>query len=393
MKLAFVEKKCPDFSRIAELLGNSARQSVWSNRGPVYGLMRDAFTDHMSLSSNLAIVPVSSGGVALEAIARLHAKWAGRKLRWIASAYTFRNLGRGYFSDVTFVDCDGYGRLDLNAVAALDPDSYDGFIATNPLGTVSDFSAYSDFAAKNDKAFLIDNASGMHTKVPDVKWQAFSLHHTKPYGMGEGGLALVPKEFEEELYALVNYGNDSKDQECAHWLGNGKLSDISAAFLLDRLERLPEWRPRSLEQRDRVIEIGRHFGLQPLHKLDRNMPLTSMPFLAPKPVSIEAVESTRHMTCAKYYLPLANLPQVNDIYAHLVNVPCHGDIEELSDEQIEADMRHCLEADTVGKLSRNLGLRVLDALAPSKGRSKSAKRPENTIEPVFPVSSAISQRH
>lgn len=379
-------------SRVADLLGESAAQNFWANRGPVYGRLRDAFTEHLSLPSDRAIVPVANGGVALEAMARLHAKRAGRKLRWVASAYSFQNLGRGYFCEVTFVDCDEYGCLDLGALGALERDSYDGVIATNPFGAVSDFSALAAFAAETGKAFLIDNASGLHTRVPDIPWQAFSLHHTKPYGMGEGGLALVPKDVEEELYALVNYASDIDDGDRPHWLGNGKLSDISAAFLIDRFEKLPDWRPRSLEQRERVTEIARLYGLRPLHAPARNIPMTSMPFLAPKPVSLAAVDTTRYATYAKYYRPLADLPQVREIYAHLVNVPCHGDVAELSDSEIESDILHCLEADVSEGASTTLRRMDPGAVAPTESRIVKMRTSGHAFQTTYRASDALFQR-
>lgn len=354
MKLAFVEKKHPDTSRIAELLGESRTQNSWANRGPLYWRLKEAFARHLDLPGHRTVVPMSNGGVALESMARLHSKWAGRKLRWVASAYTFQNLGRGYFNDVIFVDCDERGLLDCDALAALDVNSYDGIIATNPFGIFSDFSALSEFAAHQGKVFMIDNASGLNTRIPDIPWQSFSLHHTKPYGMGEGGLALVPSDAQEELYALVNYGQDIEDTDSAHWLGNGKLSDISAAFLIDRLEQAVNWRPRSLEQRERIIEIAALNGFRPLHNPETTIPMTSIPLLAPKPVSRQAIDATRNATFAKYYRPLADLPRVTSIYANLVNVPCHGDVVELLDGEIEADLMRCLELDVTPETSTKI---------------------------------------
>lgn len=298
---------------------------------------------HLDLSDDCCLVPVSNGGVALELMARLHGARAGRKLRWVASAYSFQNLGRGYFSDVIFVDCDTHGKIDVAALAALDPDSFDGVIATNPFGLFRDFSAVAELAADQGKPFLIDNASGLHSVVPDVGWQAFSLHHTKPYGMGEGGLALVPADAEEELYALANYAPDLPARDREHWFENGKLSDISCAFLIDRLKQLPHWGPQGLEQRERMIEIAGRCGLMPLHLPETDIPMTSMPFVADVPIGLTSIEATQFLTCTKYYRPLADLPRVTDIYRRLVNVPCHKDVAKVSDAEIRADIDLFLE--------------------------------------------------
>ena len=74
--------------------------------------------------------------------------------------------------------------------------------------------------------------------MPDWPYQSFSLHHTKPYGAGEGGLFLSPRDEAEAIYALLNFG--PFDDNCSVWLNNGKLSDIACAFQLDRLAILPQ---------------------------------------------------------------------------------------------------------------------------------------------------------
>jgi len=332
--------------RIAELLESSAAANIWANRGPVYRRLAETYEAHLSLSAGHALVPVANGGIALEAMARLHAAKAGRKLRWMASAYSFQNLGRGYFSDVTFVDCDAGGLLNSAALATLDPDAWDGVIITNPFGLYTDFSHITDLACRLGKAVIVDNASGLHSIVADLPWQAFSLHHTKPFGMGEGGLALVPRADAEALYELLNYGPEIDATTRTHWFENGKLSDISAAFLIDRLEQLPNWGAKSRDQRDRVIALAAQAGLTPLTAPMSEIPLTSMPFLCEAPVPKAAVDATRHATFAKYYRPLADLPRVTSIYERLVNIPCHPDMGLLDDNKILEDIERCVIQET-----------------------------------------------
>lgn len=370
MKIAFVESKSPDMGRVAELISRSAEQNTWANRGPVYRLLAEAFEAHLGIGPDLALVPVSNGGIALEAMARLMAARAGRKLRWVASAYSFQNLGRGYFDDMRFVDCDPDGRIDQAALAALDPAEYDGVIVTNPFGLYANFSDIAALAHTRGKALIVDNASGLHKIVPDLPWQAFSLHHTKSFGMGEGGLALVPRDDAEDLYRLLNYGPEIDASHRPHWFTNGKLSDISAAFLIDRLEQLPNWGPKSLEQRTRIIELAGRAGLAPLTRPDTHIPLTSMPFVAEVPIPLAAVNTTRHATFAKYYRPLAPLPGVTDIYDRLVNIPCHGDMGFLSDDAILEDIETCLAANPSLSGSRGQNRRFLqDAPALQRGQA------------------------
>ena len=179
---------------------------------------------------------------------------------------------------------------------------------------------------------LIDNASGFHANVADWPWQAFSFHHTKPYGVGEGGAALVPRGDAEALYALVDYA--SHHGGSPHWLGNGKISDVSCAFLLDRLERTGDWVPRYLEQRDRVGSLAERVRFSRLSDPQDGLPMTSLPVLAPWPVAENAIRLSKHMTLGNYYKPLSNLPVLTELFSRLVNVPCHPDVSQLSDSQI-----------------------------------------------------------
>lgn len=339
-KVLFVEEKQPDMARVSELLQACASQNQWANQGPLYHALRALCVDHVSLPDTWDVVPMANGGMALEALAALQSCRAGRPLKWVASAYTFQNLGRGRFDDVLFLDCDDRGLLDLQALEALDPVSYDGIIVTNPFGLYRNFSDYTAFARRAGKRLLLDNASGFHTTLPDVPWQAISLHHTKPYGLGEGGLAILPKDQVAPLVELTSYGLDLRDS--AYWVGNCKISDVACAFLIDRIESVEGWGPPSLEQRDRVIAIASAMGLRPLHIPDGNIPMTSIPFLAPDALPCERLARTRHLTMQKYYVPAANYPKVTDIFDRVVNIPCHKDVAKVKDVAIRDDIRTAL---------------------------------------------------
>jgi dTDP-4-amino-4,6-dideoxygalactose transaminase len=334
--MRFVENKIPDLGRVGELLGRCVQQNQWANEGPLFEQLAHEFARHTNLASGRQFLPCANGGVALEAMARLHEMRAGRRVRWLASAFSFSNLGRGYFSDVAFLDCDRQGLLDSDALATAPLDSFDGIVLTNPHGLYRDFKVFTDFALEHNKALIIDNAAGMRTQLPDWAWQSFSLHHTKPYGMGEGGLALVPDDAIEDLRLLISYNEAPSPANV--WLGNGKISDISCAFLLDRLQRAPEWKPAYHRQEIRLRGIAERLGFSTLSAPSEDLPLNSLPLLAPHPISRDNMKSAIHLPVGKYYKPLAELPAVSSLFARLVNVACHLDTAELSDQEIETDL-------------------------------------------------------
>lgn len=335
-KIKFVESKTPDHNRVQALLDRCASENQWANRGPLYWHLADAFRTHFSLPDDQIVVPCSNGGVALEAMARLKAQDAGRPLRWIGSSFSFRNLGRGYFADMAVMDCTASGLLDLEAVRALDVDSFDGIVIVNPFGVFEDFSAYFDFARAHDKHLIIDNAAGVGPKVPDWPWQSFSLHHTKPYGFGEGGLAIVPAAAQDGFYELLDYGAVPRDPGA--WLNNGKISDVSCAYLIDRLEQVDAWAPAYLEQAERIVGLALRAGFTPLKPEVGVTPAMSWPMRSHTPVSMETVMAADTVTFGKYYAPLAQTPGAVQLYDHLFNVPCHPDLGQLTDADIVAAM-------------------------------------------------------
>ena len=339
--IKFVEQKAPDMARIAALLDKCHTQNHWANRGPLYHQLAAGFVAHFALSSDRAVVPCANAGVALDVMSRLLGQSAGRALRWVGSAFSFQNLGRGHFADMQFVDCTAQGLLDLDLVRALDPESFDGIVVVNPFGLFRDFSAYISYARETGKALLLDNAAGVDRHIPDWPWQAFSLHQTKPYGVGEGGLAITPTDRAEDFYALINYG--ATPDNPADWFNNGKISDIACAFLIDRLERLDQWGPSYQEQAARVAAIAGQVGLRPIRPFGPAAPATSWVYVADKPIPMQAVMAAKAVTFGKYYKPLSALPRTTDLFAHLVNIPTHPDMARLSDADLRQELERLLD--------------------------------------------------
>jgi len=337
-KIAFVERKVADLAHVQELLSHCDECNQWANRGPLYWTLADAYHEHMNLPKDVSVTPCANGGIALEALARFHEIKAGRPLRWVASAFSFVNVSRGWFADAQLVDCDSAGMLDLASLQKYDHRRYDGLVVTNIFGLWRDFSPWIEFARNSGKLLLIDNAAGIDRQVPDWPYQSFSLHHTKPYGCGEGGLVLSPQKEAEEIYALLNYG-DLDERNRSTWLNNGKLSDVSCAFHLDRLSRYPQWAPRYREQAERINLLASELGLRPLVPGSLDRPAMSMPFLANSEISVENVRASKRLFFGKYYQPLANHCGAKSIYKYVVNIPTHPDLIRLDDRQLSLELQ------------------------------------------------------
>ena len=117
------------------------------------------------------------------------------------------------------------------------------------------------------------------------------------------------------------------------------------SFLIDRIKSVGTWGERSLAERDRVISIALGLGLEPLSYPASRIPMTSMPFLAPFDVPYDNLSYTRHLTMQKYYVPPVPLPRAVDIFSRVINVPCHGDVAALSDDEIREDILAALQGE------------------------------------------------
>ena len=342
-RMKFVENKDPDLARVAGLLETCASANQWANFGPLYHRLAADYAAHMGLGPGLTITPCANAGIGLEMLARALAAEADQPtLRWVGSAFSFKNLGRGYFADMQFVDCDAQGVLDTAQLAALPPDSFDGIIVTNPFGLLQDFSPFIRFAEQTGKKLIIDNAAGLGQVVPPWPWQVFSLHHTKPYGMGEGGLVMSPAAVADLLVLMINY--DAVPIKPAYWLNNGKISDLSCAFHIARLQQVDQWKAGYLEQRARIAGLFASFGVQSLLPEAGAVPVNTLPVLMSGPIVPERLDVPRIVDITRQYQPLAPLPQAQAVYDQIINFPVHPELARLSDAQINRDITLLLEA-------------------------------------------------
>lgn len=336
----FVERKEADFERISYFLESAQHFNRWANRGPAWHTLSLSYERYFAGLSRKRVVPCANGGIALQALAKLIAVRQGRPLRWCVSAFGFANTGRGFLADSIKVDCDDQGVLSLAALEHLDAGSYDGLIVTNPFGLLKDFSAFAAWQKITGKPLLIDNAAGIAPDIPDLPYQSFSLHHTKPFGFGEGGLAVVPDDEYDSFLKLLEYTPLTKD-EAPFWVNNGKLSELSCAAHLVRLETAPEWLPLYSMQAIRIDTIARSLGFARLLP-SRRVPCMSLPFLAPRPISVDALSNDR-LVLGKYYKPLANTEKCVRIYEKIVNIPSHPGVAQLSRKELEETLRGVLE--------------------------------------------------
>jgi len=332
----FVENKSFESNFLSDLLKISKKNNQWSNNGPLWEMLKYNFAKHLNLHEDQAIIPCSNGGIALEMLMSIKEISRGKSLRWAISSFSFSNLGVGRTFDSLILDCDENGIISLDELQKANKsffNRFDGVIITNPFGAINDFSDIIKWANDNDKELVIDNAGGLRPDVQKFDYQSFSLHHTKPYGFGEGGLALIPKKYEELGQSLIEYGKvGSKNKK--FWINNGKISELSCAAILSRLNSFDTWYYRYQMQIQRIDALAKEAGLKPLHLSLNPTPSMSKIYLSQKEIPIGAIKHNYPIPFGKYYKPLKNTQNATNIYKHTLNVPTHPDMAKVDREII-----------------------------------------------------------
>ena len=325
----YVENKPVDRPSVEKLLALSAEANHWTNFGPVSQLLETELTRLLGLPDHLHAIVCSNATVALHTLAAMHQHLEKKPIRWVSSAFGFYSSCNGTLQSAQIVDCNTHGMLDLDS---LDPDQFDGMVVTNVFGQYQDLTEYQTYAKTHKKVLLIDGAMAFH-HGQHVANECISLHHTKPWGFGEGGCAIVHKEHSPLFRDLLAFGHAVPHAPINRLASNGKISDVACAYILMRLQSVGEIRERYQKQFERITAIGSGLGLTSLGPCSSHPGIPSnVPLLFPRSVILPH-EPT--VPARKYYFPLTATPIATSIYHRIVNVACHSDMMQFSDGLIE----------------------------------------------------------
>lgn len=330
--IRFVEDKAVDPAFVDRLLQHSQAANHWTNFGPLSLRLERDLADRLRLPPSLRVVMCSSGTQAMHALVGMHETVAQRRLRWVTSAFGYYCTIQGPLAEAAVVDCDARSLLRLDE---LDVDAFDGFIVTNAFGLFNDLEAYRAFASAHDKVLIVDAAMAYrcHAHGPN---EIISFHHTKPWGFGEGGSAIVAAEHEDLFRSLISLGH-RPGQAINRRATNGKASDIASAYHLMRLSHLDHLEQTYRQQYERIAALGVEVGFEPLGQVMKHPGIPgNVPLLARMPI---ADVRHRDLPTGRYYHPLGELPRARDIFDRIVNVPCHPGIASIDDAVLAAALR------------------------------------------------------
>jgi dTDP-4-amino-4,6-dideoxygalactose transaminase len=334
--ISFIENKSIDVSLLREILRTSRNQNHWANFGPAVELLEEAIHRALELPSNRRVVSCKSATDALMALVGMHEHNAGRKLRWVVSAFGFFSTRLGPLAQAKVLDCDHNGVISLTDLKNLDPGKWDGVVVTNPFSLAENTSTIIEFAQSMGKKVIVDNAAAMfsrerhHSGYPD---EIISFHQTKPWGMGEGGCAIVNDETAATIRSLTNFGVGLSDS-AARYAQNSKMSDFDAALILQRLVNLPNWQSLYRLQKRRIMSVASPLGLELLKPAPPEFLSAHVPLLSSRTVDKDELVNP-YLTLRKYYKPLATgFQNAQRTYDRIVCVPCHPGVANCSTKDL-----------------------------------------------------------
>lgn len=250
IRFPFIRPDLPPIAAWAPILETAYAVGRFTNFGPLSRRLEAHFATTWG-DAETVCVAASSGTAALAAplIA------SGVTGRVILPAFTYpatlaaiRMAGAEPF--LVDVDPADWRIAPDTLAAALRATGARAAVVLCPFGIRSDFRAHAAIVAAEGGVLVVDDAAGIgvdRRPVPIAPhtFEACSLHATKPFAVGEGGMIFAHRSREDALRRALNFGLDpASPADLRGWGINGKLSEMHAAVGLaaaagfdDRLAR------------------------------------------------------------------------------------------------------------------------------------------------------------
>lgn len=231
-----------------------------------------------------------------------------------------------------------------------------------PFGLASDFRPHADITADRGAMLVIDNAAGLGVgqrpfAAGPTRFECCSLHVTKPFGIGEGGVVFGHRSREEDLRRALNFGLTAGSADLTGWGINGKLSELHAAVGLAVAAVFPErlGRRRALVARYISLLAGRTdiaACTDPAAGAWQFFPL-----LLPTPAAADrfiAAAADAGMESRRYYTPalstlveidrLGPCPVAEDLARRMCCIPVYANATPAETDTLAGILEHALDA-------------------------------------------------
>lgn len=336
-KIKWLANKKINYEKVDYLFNSTIKSQQFTNNGPNVQLLENTIRKLYGIDDNKAIVAVCNGSIAIQLLAKAIDIYHKKNIKWCTQSFTFPPSVQMNLSDTEIIDIDLEGGINLEEVN----DTIEGLIITNVFGNVVNIDKYENFCKKYNKYLIFDNAATHYTFYKNKNClnygigSSISFHHTKPMGFGEGGAIIINKEYENILRSLINfgYGIEENFSIYSNYGTNGKMSDISAIYIIQYLEDNLKKITDKHQQLFNYLEskLNNNFQLYPsFHDKNKNCVSCFCLLFKNYEISkkIEKILTENNIFCRKYYYPLKETKNTVYLYNKILCLPCNIDINE-----------------------------------------------------------------
>lgn len=249
--IRYINPDPPHASKWEKYLKKSYQLGIFSNYGPCVTELESRLSEYLSTYVTTTTSGTSALTVALRAL-DIKSKVIIPSFTFAATALAVLEVGAApIFADISPATL----MLDPTDIENKMDSEVEAIIVVRPYGLVGDVSVYEDIAKKYNVKLILDSAASLGGEYDGERagsrgdCETFSMHITKPFGIGEGGLISSNNEsFISTCKSISNFGFENR---LINRLGtNAKMSDFTAAIGLAVLDTYDE----TLDFRNELIQ-------------------------------------------------------------------------------------------------------------------------------------------
>lgn len=321
----FVEKKQLNLELFSKYIEAAQTTNQFTNYGTAVQLLESRARQLLQISESKAVIATSSGASAFHAILLGMFVKHQESLSIYSQDFTFPCNFQGPAEHALPIDIDEFQQIDLSE----ETNERSVIVVTNCFGHLQDLNKIYEQVLSKNQVLVLDNAATPYSFINGTnscnigEASYVSLHHTKPIGFGEGGLAIVDKVYEQEVRVACNFG--IKNYTPSKYGSNFKMSELAAAGILqwwDQFDidllatkyRYNYW--KKLEQyTDTNITLFNHYGDE-----DKFFP-NCLPLIHEHKTPVSAYPNE---DAKKYYKPFYGRINSTKLYDSIVCLPVTG---------------------------------------------------------------------
>lgn len=239
-KIPIMRPLLPSFEKIAPYLKQIDANRWYSNFGPLTLALEERLAKHFGISKDCMVTCNSAtSGITLSLLAYELPKKSFclvPSFTFTASAAAILDAGlTPYFIDVDEEQMAITPEIALNAVREIGS-NISSVLVVAPFGSSLDMNLWANFSEKTGIKVIVDAASCFDAFATNQEAKAnqipivISLHATKPFGVGEGGIVYsLDAKLMDKVRKLTNFGFG--ENRISNSIGlNAKISEYTAAI-------------------------------------------------------------------------------------------------------------------------------------------------------------------